>query len=237
MNTATLETKLAAIASAIADPTRARMLCALMDGRAYTATELSALTDVSASTASSHLARLQEQGLISCIQQSRYRYFRLSHPQVAEALENLMGLASSHTPTLRSSTPVTLRFARTCYDHLAGEIAVALHNQFMAQNWLEQDTYQLTETGQAALQQLGISLEAPPRSRRRFACSCLDWSERQFHLGGHLGTVLLRHFEQKGWVSRYLDSREVKLTPTGRKAMQTHFNLSFPAAPSPAMDH
>jgi len=205
------------------------MLCALMDGRAYTATELSTVADVGASTASSHLARLQAQHLIDCIPQGRHRYFRLANAQVAEALEKLMGLAATDRITLRSKTPQRLRFARTCYDHMAGALAVALHDRLCSKGWMNGEQYTLSTEGQQVLERLGVSM-APMTGQRKFACACLDWSERRPHLGGHLGARLLMAFEKKGWVVRQLDSRALHLTPTGKKALRAHFDLVFECA-------
>ncbi len=136
MHNIDIEDRLAALSAAIADRTRARMLCLLMDGRAYTATELSAAVEVAPSTASAHLAKLLEQRLIACVKQGRYRYFRLAGQPVAEALEGLMALAGVPRPSVKSSTPTTLQYARTCYDHMAGEVAVKLHDRLHALNWL-----------------------------------------------------------------------------------------------------
>ncbi|AHG21796.1 ArsR family transcriptional regulator [Chania multitudinisentens RB-25] len=220
-----IEIRLAALTAAIADRTRARMLCLLMDGRAYTATELSAAVDVAASTASSHLARLQEQQLVSCVKQGRYRFYRLASQPVAEVLETLMALTGVERPTVKSTTPISLRFARTCYDHMAGELAVLLHNRLFELAWLTGDNdYQLSNQGQLALAQLGVNCSPAP-SRRRFACGCLDWSERKAHLGGALGAALLAAFEKRGWLQRQLDSRALQLTAAGKKALNTHFAL------------
>ncbi|OMQ25770.1 ArsR/SmtB family transcription factor [Serratia oryzae] len=227
MNDTDIEDRLTALTAAIADRTRARMLCLLMDGRAYTATELSAAVDVAASTASSHLARLQEQRLIACVKQGRYRFYRLASQAVAEVLETLMALAGVEQPVVKSTTPTSLRFARTCYDHMAGEVAVLLHNRLFELAWLNGDNdYQLSNQGQEALAQLGINC-SPASSRRRFACGCLDWSERKAHLGGALGAALLAAFEKRGWVQRQLDSRALQLTAAGKKALNAHFGISF----------
>jgi len=224
MNDTDIEDRLAALTAAIADRTRARMLCLLLDGRAYTATELSAAVDVAASTASSHLARLLEQQLIACVKQGRYRFYRLAGKPVADVLETLMALAGVERPVVKSTTPTSLRFARTCYDHMAGELAVLLHNRLFELAWLSGDNdYQLSSQGKIALEQLGVDCSLPS-SRRRFACSCLDWSERKAHLGGALGAALLTAFEKRGWLQRQLDSRALQLTPAGKKALITYFN-------------
>ncbi|WP_375058614.1 ArsR/SmtB family transcription factor [Zobellella sp. DQSA1] len=214
------------MAAAVADKARVKMLCTLMDGRAYTATELSLAAEVAPSTASSHLARLLEQRLIDCLPQGRHRYFRLAGPQVAEALETMMGLAGADRAVIRSRTPPALRFARTCYDHMAGELAVTLHDRLFELGWFDEGRYRLSEAGQCQLERLGIDHHART-TRRRFACACLDWSERRVHLGGQLGATLLLTFERKDWLRRRLDSRELALTDKGHQALGKHFNLEF----------
>ncbi|WP_435930195.1 ArsR/SmtB family transcription factor [Dryocola sp. BD613] len=219
-----LETHLAAVASAIADRTRARMLCALMDGRAWTATELSVLAEVAPSTASSHLAKLMDQALIDCVQQGRHRYYRLQSSQIAGALEGLMGLLNVDRATLRSRTPDNLRYARTCYDHMAGEVAVELHDRLFTLGWLEGKDYALTAEGRAQCQRLGINAEAGS-SRRSLACGCLDWSERREHLGGVLGKALLHTCELQRWVTRDLVSRELHFTGLGKRKLNAIFGI------------
>ncbi|QJW56755.1 hypothetical protein HL670_03652 [Serratia plymuthica] len=227
MNDIDIEDRLAALTAAIADRTRARMLCLLMDGRAYTATELSAAVDVAASTASGHLARLQEQRLIACVKQGRYRYFRLAGQPVADVLETLMALAGVERPAVKSTTPTSLQFARTCYDHMAGEVAVKLHDRLHQLAWLVgEEDYRLSDAGRAALTRLGVDCTPAP-SRRRFACGCLDWSERKAHLGGALGAAVLNAFIERGWIRRRLDSRELQLTATGKNALKAHFDLTL----------
>lgn len=225
------------LAAAIAEPARARMLCALMDGRAYTATELATIAETAASTASAHLSRLTEVGLLEKVSQGRHRYFRLASVQVAEVLESMMQLAGAQSASIVSSTPVTLRYARSCYDHLAGTLAVALFQQLLDLGWLSQAVkegcdssanYTLTTVGQTGFSALGIPWQINPRSRRRFACGCLDWSERTAHLGGQLGAALLAFMLEKNWLSRRLDSRELQLTDLGRRQLQRQFGLQLP---------
>jgi hypothetical protein len=145
---------------------------------------------------------------------------------VADALEGLMALAGVPRPSVKSSTPTTLQYARTCYDHMAGEVAVKLHDRLHALNWLAgEEDYRLSDAGQAALTRLGVDCSPAP-TRRRFACGCLDWSERRSHLGGALGAALLAAFIQRGWILRRLDSRELQLTPAGKKALAAHFDLT-----------
>jgi DNA-binding transcriptional ArsR family regulator len=218
-----LELGLAQVAAAIADGSRARMLSALMDGRAWTATELSTVAEVAASTASSHLARLQGQGLTACVQQGKHRYYRIASPEVAMVVEQLMGLAAQGP--LQSKTPARLRFARTCYDHLAGELGVRLHEGLLAQGWLTSSGDALTPEGERRFSQLGI--DCVPSGRRHFACPCLDWSERRMHLGGQLGARLLTHLLDKGALVRVLDSRELTLTTGGQRLLQRQFEIGI----------
>lgn len=219
----TLELGLAQVAAAIADGSRARMLSALMDGRAWTATELSTVAEVAASTASSHLARLQQQGLTACVQQGKHRYYRIASPEVALVVEQLMGLAAQGPGPLQSKTPVRLRFARTCYDHLAGELGVRLHDGLLAQGWLTSSGDALTPEGERHFGRLGIY--CVPSGRRHFACPCLDWSERRMHLGGQLGARLFTHLLDKGVLVHALEGRELTLTTGGQRLLQRQFGI------------
>jgi DNA-binding transcriptional ArsR family regulator len=219
-----LEGGLALAAGALADRTRARMLCALMDGRAYTATEMSVAGGVSASTASAHLRVLVEAGMLACVPQGRNRYYRIASHKVAEMLEGIMGLAAD-LPRIPSKTPPNLRFARTCYAHMAGALAVALHDRLVALAWLNHDSAGLSELGRAELNRIGIPVE-PATAHRRFVFGCLDWSERRVHVGGQLGAAMLAAFERQRWVVRQPDSRELALTPKGSRALNEHFGLT-----------
>lgn len=213
------DTGIAAIAAAIAEPARARMLCALLDGRARTATELSAVGEVAASTASAHLAKLAEQRLVDCVPQGKHRYYRLGGAEVARALEALLVVAGVPRPAFRPTTPAPLRPARTCYDHMAGEVAVALLAQMHKRRWLRRagGEYALSADGEAALSGWGIDVDAARRLRRKFACDCLDWSERKPHLGGSLGAALLSNALRRKWVQQDLDGRGLQVTPKGRR--------------------
>lgn len=214
--------QLAYVAAAIAEPTRARMLCVLLDQRARTSTELAMLAEVSPSTASAHLSKLREQNLLTVLAQGKHRYYQLSSLEVASALEALMNIASLSNPQFKPSTPLRLRRARTCYDHMAGEMAVALHDALVRSQCLlpsanDQTNYEVSEAGRAFLSELGVALEPPAKSRRRYACTCLDWSERRAHLGGTLGANLLNFFRAQAWVAADLDSRALSITQKGER--------------------
>lgn len=212
---------LAQLAGAIAEPARARMLCSLLDGHARTATELAALAEVGASTASAHLSRLREDGLLSMLAQGKHRYYRLASAEVGQALEALLVVAGVAATPFTPTTPDRLRHARTCYDHMAGSVAVTLHDQLRAQGWLldDGDDYRLSEAGAAGMAALGIDVPQLRQQRRRFACACLDWSERRAHLGGALGAALLQLALRQRWAERELDSRALRLTPTGERRL------------------
>lgn len=216
---------LSAVAGAIADPARARMLCVLLDGRARTATELAAVADIGASTASSHFQRLREQGLVEMAVQGKHRYYRLANGEVAHALEALLVVAGAERTPFKPNTPSALREARTCYDHMAGTLAVRMHDAMLARRWLEADgrDYALTPLGEAALAQIGVDAAQARQRRRRFACPCLDWSERRSHLGGALGAALLDALLRRGWVSKDLDSRALALTKKGERQFPAFF--------------
>ena len=223
------ELRLANVASAIADPARARMLCCLLDGRARTATELAVVAQKSPSTASSHFQKLLDQGLVTLVSQGKHRYFQLASADVAKALEGLLSITSFEVPALKPSTPCHLRHARTCYDHLAGEVGVMLHDALLVGEWLcqEQGDYELTPKGIEHLTRIGMDLTPDTRARRRFAFPCLDWSQRCAHVGGTLGAVLLGHMVQDKWLVRALDSRALTVTAKGRKRLASAFDIQW----------
>jgi DNA-binding transcriptional ArsR family regulator len=221
-----------AIAAAIGEPARARILYSLMDGRARTSTELAVVAEVSPSTASEHLNRLKAAELIRVLVQGKHRYYSLQGPEVAHVLEGLSVLAGAVRHQFKPTTPSRLCAARTCYDHMAGSVAVSLHDRFQSMGWLStgpaaaDDAYELTPAGCRAIQQLGIDLEATRRLRRRFACACLDWSERRPHIGGALGAALLKLALTKKWVAQDLDCRALAITSLGRREMLARFGLN-----------
>ncbi len=229
------------IAAAIAEPARAKMLYCLLDGHARTATELAVVGDVSASTASIHLHRLKSARLVKVLAQGRHRFFRLEGPNVARALEGLSVLAGQSREKFIPSTPAPLRVARTCYDHMAGAVAVALHDRFAALGWLSiglvrssagksEAAYDIPPRGVRAFSALGLDVEATRLLRRRFAFACLDWSERRPHIGGAIGVALLNFMLKKKWVAQDLDSRVLRVTNLGRHELLARFNVGVPNA-------
>ncbi len=232
MNVETADAAASSIAAAIGEPARARMLYCLADGRARTSTELAIVADVSPSTASVHLQRLMTNRLVKVFAQGKHRYYSLEGPNVGAALEALSVLAGGTRSTFIPNTPGPLRAARTCYDHIAGSLGVALHDRVRAMGWLAEDSrdatsYDLTPRGAKGLEVLGVDVEATRVLRRRFAFACVDWSERRPHLGGAVGAALLRIALRKRWVTQELDSRILNVTPVGRREMQVRFGLQI----------
>lgn len=218
---------IARIGSLIGDPARANMLACLMEGRALTASELAGEANVTVQTASSHLSRLEDGGLISRRKQGRHRYFALANDEVAALLEAMMGLAvrSGHLRTRVGPTDSALRLARVCYDHLAGEQGVRLLDSLLARKFVagNGESIALTEQGRHFVDALKIDLAALASSRRPLCRACLDWSERRSHLAGALGAAMLDIFFQRRWAVRETGSRVVSFTPTGKKAFTRLF--------------
>lgn len=219
------------IAAAIGEPARARMLYCLMDGHARTSTELSVVAEVSPSTASVHLNRLKMEQLVAVRVQGKHRFYNLAGPDVASALEGLSVFAGGTRRKFVPSTPSRLRAARTCYDHLAGTLGVSLHDAIAAKGWLAAGStangmaYDLSSNGTKALEALGVDIEATRLLRRRFACACLDWSERRPHVGGALGAALLKVALKRKWVVQDLEGRALDVTRYGQREMLNRFGL------------
>lgn len=215
---------IAPVAALIADPTRAAILTALLDGRALAAGELARLSGVSAATASAHLAKLLEGGLVDVVRQGRHRYYRLAGHEVAEVLEVLARLGTRPPVTsLRQSRQARmLQEARTCYDHLAGRAGVGLLDGLRTHVYLTGE--EVTEQGEIVLGRLGVDLAGARGSRRRFAPECLDWTERRAHLGGALGAALTSALLDRGWYRRGTTPRAVVLTETGREGLAAMFS-------------
>jgi DNA-binding transcriptional ArsR family regulator len=222
----TMNADVARIAAAIGEPARARMLDCLVDGHARTSTELAIVAEVSPSTASVHLNRLKSDRLVKVIVQGKHRYYSLEGPNVARALEALSVIAGDSRDTFVPNTPNRLRAARTCYDHIAGTLGVALHDRLRALGWLTA-SYELTAKGTSAFETLGVDVEETRSLRRRFAYACLDWSERQPHIGGALGAAILNAALKRKWVRQDLDSRALSVTPHGKREMSSRFGLSI----------
>lgn len=230
MNVEDHDARVAGLASAIGEPTRARMLYHLLDGHAHTSTELAVVGGVSPSTASAHLERLRGQRLVKVLAQGKHRYYSVAGLEVAAVLESLRVLAGEPRHGFVPSTPVHLREARTCYDHIAGVLGVALHDRLCALGWLTEASakdqgYGITPCGKIGFAELGIDVDAARTRRRRFAYRCVDWSERRPHLAGALGAALLEAALQRKWVARELESRALEITRRGRREMEERLGV------------
>ena len=231
-----MEANVALPAALIGDPARAAMLLALFDGRTLPATQLAWAAGISPQAASNHLAKLADGGLVAVTRQGRHRYYRLASTEVAQALEALSRL----TPTVRALDPPLspkarrLREARTCYDHLAGRLGVALADALQREGLIEADgaeRYRLTAAGDARLSTLGVDLAGVRPGPRGALRPCLDWTERRRHLAGPLAARLLARLFELGWLERGRESRAAVLTTAGRKGLRDAFNLELePAA-------
>ena len=216
------------MAAAIGEPARARMLFCLMDGHARTSTELAIVAEVSPSTASVHLTRLKDEHLVRVAVQGKHRYYSLEGPHVAGVLEGLSVVAGATPAKFIPGTPNSLRAARTCYDHMAGTLGVALHDRLQTLEWLD-PAYAVTPGGEKAFRAVGIDLDGLRGLRRRFAYACLDWSERRPHIAGALGAALLKAAVKRGWVTQELDSRALSLTRLGRRELHARFGVALTA--------
>ena len=215
---------LARIATLVGDPARANMLTALMGGAALTASELALEAGVSLPTASSHLAKLSEGGLATVASQGRHRYYALSGPEVAAMLEAIMGVAASLGPKRTRPGPrdTAMREARVCYDHLAGDMGVALYDHLVRKDYVceDGDAITLSSGGREWFEDFGIDVESLSGARRPLCRACLDWSVRRSHLAGSLGAAMLDRIIASNWARRGKDSRVVTFTPPGRRAFE-----------------
>lgn len=215
------EPRIARVAAMMSDPARSLMLAYLLSGELASAGELALAASVTPSTASGHLAKLLEAGLLTCEARGRHRYYRLADPDVAHALEALAVVAerSTHERMWEHPERSRLRFARCCYGHLAGELGVQLLTALLMREGLSAapDGFALTPQGLDWLAEMDF-VPQPASSKRRFAYPCLDWSHRREHLAGQLADELLGHFIQQGWLRR-TDGRALDLTPRGLQVL------------------
>jgi DNA-binding transcriptional ArsR family regulator len=218
------------VAALVGDTARATMLAALMGGQALTGSELAFLAGVSRPTASGHLSKLVNARLVAFNKKRRHHYYRIASPLVAKMLESIKAVAAIETPPRyqpRSAREEALRFARTCYDHLAGKLGVAIADALVARKYLvlSDDGGEVTRAGGKFLGAFGAELN-PVRSQRMFCRPCLDWSERRYHVAGHVGAEICRRCLELGWLARSRDSRALKLTPTGRVGLHKTFGVA-----------
>lgn len=221
---------IAEVAALIGDAARANILSALLGGKALTAGELASRAGVTPQTTSGHLAKLAAAGLIALEKQGRHRYYRLAAPEIAQAMESLMTVAAAGPQRHRPTGPrdEAMRIARTCYDHLAGRLGVALADSLgHAGHVVFCDGAGLvTDDGRHFLTDFGIDLTPRATDQRPLCRTCLDWSERRPHLAGRLGAALLWRTLELGWIARAGDSRAIRITRAGEEGFARNFRIS-----------
>ncbi|MDZ4736442.1 MAG: winged helix-turn-helix domain-containing protein [Rhodospirillaceae bacterium] len=221
---------LATVGHLVGDVARASMLAALLEGRALTAGELAFCANISAQTASAHLAKLVDGGLLARASQGRHRYFRLASPTVGRMLESMAVVAATETPLRHRRTSrmdEKLQYARCCYDHLAGRLGVAIADAMVAQDLilLADDGGMVSDPGRRFLERFGIATASLEAQRRCFCRPCLDWTERRPHLAGALGAALLDRMFELGWIDRIKDSRALSVSAAGARGLSDRFGI------------
>jgi DNA-binding transcriptional ArsR family regulator len=224
---------IAEIATLVGDPARAMILSALLDGRAQTASELAFAARVTPQTASSHLAKLADAGLLSAVRSGRHRYFRIASPTVAEMIHGIVAVALEKRPRYRPLTrqAQALNMARICFDHLAGRLSVDLTDAFVSREYvvLDDEGAEITPTGARFFTKFGIQLPRLRSTRRHFCRLCFDWTERRPHIAGAFGAAMTDRFFDLGWLERMKRSHAVIVTPLGRRGLQETFSIDASA--------
>ena len=219
--------RLSVIGTAMADPNRAAMLSALQSGRAHSAGELARWVGVAPSTASKHLAKLVDSGLVVIEPAGRNRFYRIASFEVADLLETIdaIDLPETNRPR-RPPAGSALAYARSCYDHLAGELGVAMHDSMARKGWIEHDDGpRLTELGIEGLSKIGVDVATIRQGRRPALRTCLDWTQRKHHVAGAAGAALLDFMLAERWLRRATDHRVLQITDVGIDAFRNHFGV------------
>jgi DNA-binding transcriptional ArsR family regulator len=229
MNNTTSEPNIAVVANLIGDNARAKMLTALLGGKALTATELALEADITSQTASTHLAKLVDGQLLHVRKQGRHKYFQLMNASIAQLLESLLNISANLAPEQVSTGPsdTRLKQARICYDHLAGELGVEIYDALKQQAFIIDNGSEtlLTDLGKKFFSSIGFDFSQVKKSKRPICKSCLDWSERRNHLAGILGQWMLDDMFKKGWAERALDSRVINVSNTSLEKIKLRYQL------------
>ncbi len=216
-------------ASLIGDPTRASILWTLLDGRAFTATELAVSANTSPQNISMHLGKLLDADLLCVEKQGRHKYYRFSNKEVAYALEAMASLVPKPKVSLKTKAEnyPPIKFCRTCYDHLAGKIGVALTDSLLEQKIIveKNNAFEISTEGEKWFSSFGINLEEAQKQKRIFLKPCLDWSERRNHLAGSVGALLLNKMISEDWLRKTKNSRAIIVTAKGEKELLRHFKI------------
>ncbi|KOS04440.1 ArsR/SmtB family transcription factor [Paenibacillus polymyxa] len=223
------KSNIAMIASLVSERSRAAILTALLDGRFHTASELAHMAGIKPQTASFHLAKMTEAQVVTVEKQGRHRYFGIQDPEVAQVMESLLSIAPP-VPIKsfkHASENEALRLARTCYDHVAGQLGVQLMSFFIQKGILseDQDGLHITEPGETFFTDFQIDLTQTRQKRRSFSHKCLDWSERRHHLAGALGNALLDRLFELNWIERLPTTRAIRITADGKRGIKEIFSI------------
>ncbi|WP_262708964.1 ArsR/SmtB family transcription factor [Tenacibaculum caenipelagi] len=215
----------------LGDKSRSIILWNLLDGRAYTATELAASANISLQSASNHLKKMTSANLLTVEKQGRHRYFKLANNEVAQVIESMASLISVDKDYKKIKSPQLndFTYARTCYDHLAGKLGVKLTTSLLDNEIIKISgkDYKVTESGQEWFQKIGVDIHTIQQKKRSFAHQCLDWSERKHHIAGALGASLLQLMIEKDWIRKKANSREVFITSAGKIELKNRLNLEI----------
>jgi len=226
---------IAEIAALVGDPARATMMAALLDGRALTASELAFAARITPQTASAHLAKLTEAGLVSVVRSGRHRYFRLVSPAVVDMIDGIVAVALEKRPRYHplSRQARALGAARICYDHLAGRLSVDLTDSFVAREYvvLDDEAAEITRAGSRFFTKFGIEVPTLRSTRRHFCRLCLDWTERRPHIAGAVGAAITKRYFDLGWMERMKRSHAVIVTLSGRRGFQETFGIDASSEP------
>lgn len=226
-----LEKDFSEIATLFGDKSRAIMLWNLLDGRAYTATELATFANVSLQSASNHLSKFLQKKVLSVEKQGRHRYYKLASPEVAQVVESMASLLAIQKEYKKVKRPkmTAFTYARTCYKHMAGEVGVKITEALVSEQIIfpNEKDYELTEKGKMWFLKQGVAIEKIQKLKRSFAFQCLDWSERKHHLAGALGDAFLEKMIEKDWFRRNKNTRELVLTAIGKKELQQLLNVNL----------
>jgi len=223
--------QMAEVAALVGDPARANILCALLGGRALTATELAFAAGVSPQTTSGHLSKLHAARLLVLVKQGRHRYYRLAGPQVGQMLESIVNVALTGPPRFQPKSKLDdqLRRARTCYDHIAGRLGVGLADRLAEREFviLGAEAGEVTPAGADFLSSLGVDLSGARARRRVFCRPCVDWTERRPHIGGAVGAAIAHRCFELKWIEHVRDGRALSITAAGRRGLMQAFALSL----------
>ncbi|MEO8237572.1 MAG: winged helix-turn-helix domain-containing protein [Flavobacterium sp.] len=224
-----MEDQFVKTATLIGDPTRASILWTLLDGRAFTAIELAVAAQASPQSISMHLAKLLEADLLSVEKQGRHKYYRFSNKEVAYAVEAMANLVTKPEVSSKdkSGNYPPIKFCRTCYDHLAGKIGVALTDSLLEQKIIieKNKVFEISSEGEKWFSNFGINIQEAQKQKRIFLKPCLDWSERRNHIAGSIGALLLNKMIKEDWLRKTANSRAITVTGKGEKELLRHFKI------------